>query len=259
MRQGFGEERREIHSTHSLQGKLAVFSVLLFAFGWSVLGWDLSMGLTLHFQSTLYSWWFFMGAWLCALMLFALLVRAWNAHLDGANGIITETHFHDIGKLCFAFTAFWGYLTFGQYLVIWYGNMGDETFFMRLRLIAPWKWVTVASVIMVFFAPFFGLLSRYTKVNRMWMTIFALSSLLGMWLMRYIEVYPSGYGVVAGLPFGIWEVGCLALYVGVWGWVYIQFMNAFPRIRVTLLTSRFRDEVQVPVNPETMEPLPAHE
>ena len=60
--------------------------------------------------------------------------------------MITEAHFHDIGKLCFAFTAFWGYLTFGQYLVIWYGNMAEETFFMRLRLIAPWKWVTVASV-----------------------------------------------------------------------------------------------------------------
>ncbi|HEY4131680.1 MAG TPA: hypothetical protein VGM50_13765 [Gemmatimonadaceae bacterium] len=259
MRQGFGEERREIHSTHSLQGKLAVFSVLLFGFGWSVLAWDLSMGLDLHFQSTLYSWWFFMGAWLCALMLFSLLVRAWHAHLNGANGIITETHFHDIGKLCFAFTAFWGYLTFGQYLVIWYGNMGDETHFMRLRLIAPWEWVTVASVVLVFFAPFFGLLSRYTKVSRFWMSLFAIASLLGMWLMRYIEVYPSEYGVVGTLPFSIWEIGVLALYVGVWGYVYIQFMSAFPRMRVTLLTSPYRDEVQVPVNPDTMEPLPAHE
>ena len=84
---------------------------------------------------------------------------------DSAGGLITETHFHDIGKLCFAFTAFWGYLTFGQYLVIWYGNMGEETFFMHLRLISPWKWVTVASVVLVFFVPFFGLLSRAAKVS----------------------------------------------------------------------------------------------
>ena len=126
MRNGFRDERREIHSTHSLQGKLAVFMVALFAIGFSVLAWDLSMGLSLHFQSTLYSWWFFMGGWLCALMVFSILVRAWNAHLNGAGGVITETHFHDIGKLCFAFTAFWGYLTFGQYLVIWYGNLGDD-------------------------------------------------------------------------------------------------------------------------------------
>src|SRR5438045_4241137 len=181
MRTGYGEERREIHSTHSRQGKLAVFTVLLFAFGWSVLSWDLSMGLSLHFQRTLYSWWFFMGGWLCALMLFSILVRTWHAYLGGAAGLIEEKHFHDIGKLCFAFTAFWGYLTFGQYLVIWYGNMGEETFFMRLRLISPWKWVTVASVILVFFAPFFGLLSRAAKVKRAPMTIFALCSLFGMW------------------------------------------------------------------------------
>lgn len=49
MRRGFGEERREIHSTHSLQGKLAVFMVVVFAMGWSVLSWDLSMGLSLYF------------------------------------------------------------------------------------------------------------------------------------------------------------------------------------------------------------------
>lgn len=259
MRNGFGNERRELHSTHSLQGKLAVFQVLLFGFGWSVLGWDLSMGLAEHFQSTLYSWWFFMGGWLCALMLFALLVYAWNSHLNGADGLITETHFHDIGKLCFAFTAFWGYLTFGQYLVIWYGNMAEETHFMRLRLIAPWTWVTVGSVILVFFAPFFGLLSRAAKVKRAPMTLFALCSLVGMWVMRYIEVYPSTYGTVTSLPFGLWEVAGLLLYLGAWGFCYIQFMNAFPRMRVTLITSPHRDEVQVPVNPETMEPLPAHE
>jgi hypothetical protein len=260
MRSGFGEERREIHSTHSKQGKLAVFLVAVFAMGFSVLSWDLSMGLSLHFQSTLYSWWFFMGGWLCSLMLFSLLVRAWNSFLGTADGLIGENHFHDIGKLCFAFTAFWGYLTFGQYLVIWYGNLGEETHFMRLRLISPWKWLTVASVVMVFFVPFFGLLSRTAKVFRPTMTLFALSSLVGMWLMRYIEVYPSGYGVrVETLPFGIWEIGALLLYAGAWGWAYVQFMNAFPRMRVTLMTSKYRDEVQVPVNPDTMEPLPAHE
>jgi uncharacterized membrane protein YiaA len=259
MRSGFGEERREIHSTHSKQGKLAAFMVLLFGLGWSVLSWDLSMGLSSHFQSTLYSWWFFMGGWLCALMLFAILVRAWYAFLGSAGGVIEEAHFHDIGKLCFAFTAFWGYLTFGQYLVIWYGNMAEETFFMRLRLIAPWKWVTVASVILVFFAPFFGLLGRAAKVNRTAMTLFALSSLVGMWMMRYIEVFPSEYGVAAALPFGIWEIGSFLLYAGAWATCYLAFMSAFPRVRVTLLTSPYRDEVQVPVNPETMEPLPAHE
>jgi hypothetical protein len=259
MRDGFRDERREIHSTHSMQGKLAVFIVLTFGYGWSVLAWDLSMGLTPFFQSTLYSWWFFMGGWLCALMLFALLVRAWNQHLDTAGGLITEHHFHDIGKLCFAFTAFWGYLSFGQYLVIWYGNIGEETFFFHLRLSGVWKALTVAGATMVFVLPFFGLLGRHPKVTRSWMTLFALSSLIGMWIIRYIEVYPSVYGPLPTLPFGFWELGMFALYAGAWGWCYVNFMDAFPRMRVTLITSPYRDEVQVPVNPDTMEPLPAHE
>ncbi|HEY2851915.1 MAG TPA: hypothetical protein VGJ18_03670 [Gemmatimonadaceae bacterium] len=260
MRAGFGEERREIHSTHSLQGKLAVWMVLLFAFGWSVLAWDLSMGLSLHFQSTLYSWWFFMGAWLGALSLLGVLVLWWSNFLNTADGLIEERHFHDIGKLIFAFTAFWGYLTFGQYLVIWYGNMAEETFFMRLRLVPPWVWITVTSVILTFVFPFFGLLSRAAKVFRPTFLLFALCSIVGLWIMRYIEVYPSRYGTsVSSAPFSFWEIGVLLLYVGVWGWAYCAFMDAFPRMRVTLLTSPYRDEVQVPVNPETMEPLPAHE
>jgi hypothetical protein len=91
------------------------------------------------------------------------------------------------------------------------------------------------------------------------MTLFAVCSLVGMWLTRYIEVYPSTYGLATKAPIGIWELGAVLLYVGAWGWSYVQFMDAFPRMRVTLMTSPYRDEVQVPVNPETMEPLPAHE
>jgi hypothetical protein len=258
MRNGFRDERREIHSTHSFQGKLAVWLCLAFGFGWSVLAWDLSMGLSLHFQSALYGWWFFMGGWLNALGLFALLTMAWRRYF-GAHELIRENHFHDLGKLVFAFTAFWGYLTFGQYLVIWYGNLPEETHFMRLRLIAPWKELTVASVVMVFALPFFGLLTKYTKVVLPFFIFFIVSSLSGMWLMRHVEVYPSTFGEVPALPFGLWEVGIALLYVGAWGWTYARFMDAFPRIRATLLTSPHRDEVQVPVDPETMEPLPAHE
>jgi hypothetical protein len=259
MRQGWRDERREIHSTHSLQGKLAVLVALAFGYGWSVLSWDLSMGLSLHFQSALYSWWFFMGGWLSALALFTLLTLAWRRHLDPAHRIIHENHFHDLGKLCFAFTAFWGYLTFGQYLVIWYGNLGEETHWARLRLIGPWKSATLAAVTLVFVLPFFGLMSRAAKLFKPTLVLFTLAILLGMWLVRYLEVYPSRYGVVDALPFGIWEVAVTIFYAGLWGASYLAFMNAFPRVRVTLLTSPYRDEIQVPVDPETMEPLPAHE
>ena len=258
MRRGFAEERRQLHSTHSLQGKLAVVMAICFGYFWSLLAYDLSMSLDMHFQSTLYGWWFFMSAWVAALMSFSLLLMWWRKHLN-AYDLITEAHFHDLGKLCFAFTAFWGYLTFAQYLIIWFGNLAEETHFFRLRLIAPWKAITFSVFMLVFVAPFFGLMSRAAKVFLPTFVLFAVSSLVGVWLQRYAEVYPSLYGVADHLPFGLWEIGVFALYLGSWGLCYSAFMDAFPRMRVFLMTSPYRDEVQVPVDPETMEPLPAHE
>jgi len=258
MRNGFRDERREIHSTHSLQGKLAVFLAIAFGYGWSILAFDLSMGLSLHFQSTLYGWWFFMGGMLCVLTSMAILARWWRNQLAIPH-LVTDVDLHDIGKLAFALTAFWGYLTFGQYLVIWYGNMGEETHFMRLRFIAAWLPVSLIMLFLVFVIPFLGLMGKAAKIYSPVMLVISVGSLVGVWLLRYLEVYPSLYGVTTALPFGLWEIAVGLGMLGLWGTCYFAFMNAFPRLRVFMLTSPFRDEVQVPVDARTMEPLPAHE
>jgi hypothetical protein len=259
MRAGFRDERRELHSTHSVQGKLAVALVLLYGMGWVVMAWDHSMSLDYHFFSTMYGWQVFMGAWVAMFMVWSMLARWWRNHLS-AQEVITDSHFHDIGKLCFAFTAFWGYVTFAQYLVIWYGNMPEETHFFRLRLIDPWMPTTLAAGILAFVVPFFGLLSVRAKTYTPAMALFALSSLVGIWLARFTEVYPSVYTTtVTTLPLGSWEIGIACLYLGTFILTYAAFMSAFPPMRVFLMTSPYRDEVQVPVNPETMEPIPAHE
>ena len=258
MRRGFRGERREIFRMHTVQGRLAVLLAVGYGFFYSVFSWDLSMSLDTHFQSTMYGWWFFMGAWLGAVMTWSLLVMWWRRFLR-ADELITEHHFHDLGKFAFAFTAFWGYLTFAQYLVIWYGNMPEETHWMYLRLIHPWMPITVAIVFLLFVIPFFGLLSRAAKVYLPTFFTFALCSVVGLWLLRYIEVYPSLHIQSKGTPFGIWEIGVTLGFLGIWGLCYAAFMNAFPRMRVTMMTSPYRDEVQVPYDPETLEPLPAHE
>jgi len=258
MRRGYRDERRELHSTHSLQGKLAVYLGFAFVFGWIVLSWDLSMSLDPHFQSTMYGWLFFMGGWVTAFASWTIIVMAWRRYLARYD-LIQDKHFHDLGKLCFAFTAFWGYLTFGQYLVIWYGNLGEETHWMRLRLIAGWRIPTLITVGLMFVLPFFGLISRAAKVYLPTMVFFASSTILGLWMNRYLEVYPSIYGVLGNIPLGIWELGVALGLLGIWGFCYLSFMDAFPRMRVLLMTSPYRDEVQVPVDPRTMEPLPAHE
>jgi hypothetical protein len=258
MRAGFRDERRELHSQHSLQGKVGVAVILLFTLGWCVLAWDYSMSISLHFQQTMYAWIVFMGAWLTLLTSLSLISMWWRKRL-GMQDVVTIDHFWDLGKLCFAFTAFIGYISFAQYLVIWYGNMPEETHFYRLRLSGVWKTFTTLIPILGFVLPFFGLISKAAKVYLPTFVFFAVCSILGIYLHRYIEVYPSIYGETTHLPFGLWEIGMTLGFLGLFGLCYTAFMNAFPVMRVFMMTTPYRDEVQVPVDARTMEPLPAHE
>ena len=258
MRRGFGDERRELHTTHSVLGKLAVVICMLFGYGWVVMAWDYSMTISLHFQSTMYGWQVFMGGWLVMIMALAALMRYWRNRL-GVQDLINESHFHDVGKLAFAFTAFWGYLTFSQFLVIWYGNLPEETHFFRLRLMDPWQGITTVVFVMMFVIPFFTLLSKAAKLYSPVMLTIAAISALGLWLHRFIEIYPSVFGDTGGVPLGVYEIGTGLGMLGLWAFVYTSFMDAFPKMRVFMMTSPYRDEVQVPVDPRTMEPLPAHE
>jgi len=258
MRAGFGDERRELHSQHSLQGKVAVGVIMTFVLGWCVMAWDYSMTLSLHFQQTMYAWIVFMGGFVNMIMATSLICMWWRKHLD-AHDLVTDAHFWDLGKLGFAFTAFFGYISFSQYLVIWYGNMPEETFFYRLRLMGVWKNVSLLVALLAFILPFFGLISKAAKMYKPTFVLFAVCSLLGIYLHRYIEVYPSIYGEATSLPYGIWEIGITLGFLGIWGLCYSAFMDAFPVMRVFMMTSKHRVEVQVPVVARTMEPRPAHE
>ena len=258
MRAGFGDERRELHSQHSLQGKLAVAVCMIFVVGWCFMAWDYSMTLSLHFQQTMYAWIVFMGGWVNMIMTLSLLTMWWRNHLE-MKDVATMDQLWDLGKLGFAFTAFFGYISFSQYLVIWYGNMPEETHYYRLRLIGAWKPITTAVAIFAFVLPFFGLISKAAKMYLPTFVLFAVCSLIGIYLHRYIEVYPSIYGEATSVPFGIWEIGTTLGFLGLWGMCYAAFMDAFPVMRVFMMTSPYRDEVQVPVDARTMEPLPAHE
>lgn len=260
MRAGFGEERRELHSTHSLQGKLAVIMAIVFGFAWCFLAFDHSMSLDFHFFSTMYGWQFFMGGWLVALMIWSVLLRWYKGQFPELPELITTKHYHDVGKLSFAFTAFWGYLVFSAFLIIWYGNIAEETHYYTLRLNDPWATASMVSVFLTFALPFIGLMSVKAKLYSPTMIFFAACSFLGLWITRYLEIYPSIYTIhVDSLPFGIWEIGVSLGFLGLFAWSYAHFMDAFPKAQVFKMTSPYRDEVQIPVNPETMEPLPAHE
>jgi hypothetical protein len=113
MRAGFGDERRELHSQHSLQGKVAIAVCISFVVGWCFMAWDYSMTLSLHFQQTMYAWIVFMGGWVNMIMALSLLSMWWRNHLD-MKDLVTMDQLWDLGKLGFAFTVF-RYISFSQY------------------------------------------------------------------------------------------------------------------------------------------------
>src|SRR5256714_14143676 len=107
----------------------AAFVILAFAFGYSLLGYDLVMSLAHKWVSNLFGAFYFMGSFLAALMMLAVLSILLRRTM-GLAGIYTSRQQHDLGKLCFGFTVFWAYLMWSQFLVIWYGNLPEETYFI---------------------------------------------------------------------------------------------------------------------------------
>src|SRR5207237_1487987 len=95
------------------------------------------------------------------------------------------------GKLAVGVTVCWAYLMWSQYLVIWYGTLPEATYFMFYRLIGPWRRVGVWVFLLVFVIPFVGLLGVKPKRYPPTFLAFALISLVGIWLERYLEVVPS--------------------------------------------------------------------
>ena len=192
----------------------AAILIVAFALGYTLLGYDLVMSLAHKWVSNLYGAFYFMGSFLAALMATAVFAIAMRRRM-GLGALYSARQQHDLGKLCFGFTVFWAYLMWSQFLVIWYGNLPEETFFVFYRLWGPWRPVGTGVFLLVFVIPFIGLLGVKPKKYAPTMVGFALVSLVGIWLERYLEVVPSingGVGPAIGLP----ELGVTALFGGLY-------------------------------------------
>ena len=215
----------------------AALLVLAYAFGYSLLAFDLIMSLAHKWVSNLFGVFYFMGSFLAALMFLAILAIALRRSM-ALHGIYTSRQQHDLGKLCFGFTVFWAYLMWSQYLVIWYGNLPEETYFIFYRLVGAWRPIGTAVFFMVFLIPFIGLLGEKPKKFGPTMIGFAVVSLLGIWLERYYEIVPSvnhGAGPAIGLP----EVGMALFFGGLfllsWGWFAGRYPIISPRLAADAL------------------------
>ncbi len=208
--------------------RLAPLFVVLYAIVFSLVAFDGIMALQPHWYSNLLGGFYFMGSFLGAHMLLALLAVYGAAHL-GITDLVSPKQRHDLGKLCFGFTVFWTYLMWAQFLVIWYGNLPEETGFVFARLWGNWLPVGGAVLVGMFIIPFFGLLGVAPKKVRATFVFFATVSLVALWLERYLLVMPS----VTALPgpvFGLPEAGPTLLFLGCYLLCYALFARTFPMI-----------------------------
>ncbi|MGD8277409.1 MAG: polysulfide reductase NrfD [Gemmatimonadota bacterium] len=221
-----GQEAEEAHA-HQVLSKLAPALALLYALGMSVVAFDFVMSLEPHWFSTLIGPYFFMGAFLSGLAVTGVTTLAYVRKLGMAD-VVSASQFHDLGKLTFGFTVFWGYLFFSQFIVIWYGLLPGEQSFVVHRFTDPFSIIAKLVGIGVFVIPFFGLLGVAPKKNPRVLTLFGGISLFALWLERYLLVYPSYYMGAESLPLGWPEVGTALFFAGLMLGSLMWFATRFP-------------------------------
>ena len=200
--------------------RLAGPAIIILAITQTFASIDWIMSLTPHWYSTMFGVYFFAGSFVGFIALLSVVVVAMRA-AGLLDTVITAEHLHDIGKFLFAFTAFWAYISFSQFFLMWYGNMPEETIWYKARMEGSWLTVSILLMAGHFGAPFFYLMGR--SVKRKGATL----AVRGAWLlaMHFVDLYwqvmptlhaeglrPSILDVAAFLAVG----GC---FVAVAGWL----------------------------------------
>jgi len=189
---------------------VAAPGLALYAVALTLASVDWAMSLEPHWFSTLYGLIFVVGQGL-ATFAFAIVMTAWLARREPYSRWLRTDHFHDLGKLLFAFVFLWAYLGYSQYLIIWTGNLAEETPWYLHRSSHGWQAIAIFLIALHFVLPFAVLLTR--KVKRTprllagvaaWMLLMRLVDLV--WLIvpafHHDGLYLSWMDVVAPLALG---------------------------------------------------------
>jgi len=225
---GYDGSRQAAAALEDRLHRLSPLYAVLYAIVFTLVAFDGIMALQPHWFSNLLGGFYFMGSFLGAHMLLAVMAM-YGASQLGIGDLVSPKQRHDLGKLCFGFTVFWTYLMWAQFLVIWYGNLPEETGFVFARLWGDWRPLGAVVLIGMFVIPFFGLLGVAPKKVRVTMGFFALVSLVSLWIERYLLVMPS----VTPLPgpvFGVPEAGPTLLFLGLYLLCYALFARTFPMV-----------------------------
>jgi hypothetical protein len=200
-------------------------SLFLVVFGLTVastIPWLWLMSIDAHWYSTMYSWYTFASSFVSGVSLIAILVIYLKNR--GQLEYVTEEHLHDLGKFMFAFSVFWMYLWFSQYMLIWYANIPEETGYFKIRVSGPYRGIFFFNIIVNFLCPLLILMRRGSKRNWSMITFVAVLIIFGHWIDFYQMVMPGTLKENAELlPF---EFGVAFLFVGLIMWGVGRYLSS---------------------------------
>ncbi len=172
--------------------------------------WMWIMSIDAHWYSTMFSWYTFSSAFVSGMSVILLFVVYLKN--QGNLEIVNKEHVHDLGKFMFAFSIFWTYTWFAQYMLIWYSNIPEETTYFKMRQQGPYSMIWYSVFIINFIMPILILMARPSKRNYFTVSFMALVIIFGHWLDFYIMTMPGPLG--SHWTLGWYELGILAGFAG---------------------------------------------
>lgn len=204
--------------------------IMAFGLVLSLIGYDLVMAADPHWVSTLFGPYTFVKAFYVGLG--GLIIFASVMHLSpDVDFRLAESQFHDVGKLFFAFCLVWADFFYVQLVVIWYGNIPEETAYVIERTVAmPWRTVAWTVLVTGFVVPFFVLLNRKIKTMPRFMIVLCSLVIAGIWLEHLLLLgSPLGHASRA-LPLGVSDVVISFGFLGLMLTALAYFLREFPEV-----------------------------
>ncbi len=207
--------------------RLSALFLVVYAITFTLAAVDWIMALEPLWFSTMWGVYNFAGMIQAALALVVLLGLILRRPGGPLEGVFSDEHLHDLGKLLIGFSCFWMYIWFSQYMLIWYTNIPEETSYFISRTHGVWGPIVVVSIFLNWIIPFLALLPRPSKRSATMMMRIAIVVLIGRWVDLYLMVVPAT--VTDMRVFGVWEVAAICCIVGVGGlMVFRSFATAQP-------------------------------
>ncbi len=202
----------------------AFFIVLFGLTVGSTIPWLWLMSIDAHWFSTMYSWYTFASTFVSGIALITIFVIYFKNR--GQLEFVTEEHLQDLGKFMFAFSIFWAYLWFDQFMLIWYGNIPEETIYFKIRSQGPYRGLFFLNLVLNFACPILIFMKKSTKRNYTIVTFMCVLIIFGHWIDFYQMVMP---GTVKLHPHLSWyEFGIPLGFIGIIMWGVGRFASKAP-------------------------------